>query len=72
MTKNDKLQSHNLYQIFSYVKNRDANSTGVVSGMLLYAQTERDLYPDFEYKMGGNLISAKMLNLNHNFEAIQY
>lgn len=72
MTKNDKLQSHNLYQIFSYVKNMDKNSTGTVSGMLLYAQTERDLYPDFKYKMDGSLISAKTLNLNQDFGAIQY
>lgn len=72
MTKNDKLQSHNLYQIFSYIKNMDKNSTGTVAGMLLYAQTERDIYPDFKYKMDGNLISAKTLNLNQDFEAIQY
>lgn len=71
MTKNDKLQSHNLYQIFSYVKNMDKNRTGTVSGMLLYAQTERDLYPDFRYKMDGNSISAKTLNLNQDFEVIQ-
>lgn len=72
MTKNDKLQSHNLYQIFSYVKNKDRNINETVSGMLLYAQTERDLYPDFEYRLDGNLISAKTLNLNQDFETIQY
>lgn len=71
MTKNDKLQSHNLYQIFSYVKNMDTRGTGTVSGMLLYAQTERDIYPDFMYRLDGNLISARTLNLNQNFEAIK-
>ena len=72
MTRNDKLQSHNLYQIFSYVKNMDKHSTGKVSGMLLYAQTERDIYPDFNYKMSGNLISANTLNLNQDFQDIKY
>lgn len=71
MTKNDKLQSHNLYQIFSYVKNMDTRGTGTVSGMLLYAQTEKDIYPDFMYRLDGNLISARTLNLNQNFEAIK-
>lgn len=72
MTKNDKLQSANLYQIFSYVKNMDRKNLGTVSGMLLYAQTERDLYPHFKYRVDGNLISAKTLNLNQDFGAIQY
>lgn len=72
MTKNDKLNSNNLYQIFSYVKNMDKNRTGTVSGILLYAQTEADIYPDFVYSMDGNRIGAKTLNLNKNFDEIKY
>ena len=33
------LHSHNMYQIFTYVKNEDVNNTGNVSGLLLYAKT---------------------------------
>ena len=29
------IHSHNLYQIFTYVKNKDKNNTGNISGMLL-------------------------------------
>lgn len=72
MTDNDKLNSNNLYQIYSYVKNMDAEKTGEISGMLLYAQTEADIYPDFSYKMDGNKISAKTLNLAKSFEDIKY
>lgn len=72
MTKNDKLNSNNLYQIYSYVKNMDKNKTGSVSGILLYAQTEADIYPDFSYSMDGNEIAAKTLNLNKDFKEIKH
>lgn len=72
MTKNNKLQSPNLYQIFSYVKNMKKDKVGTVSGLLLYAQTEKDVYPDFKYKIDGHNISAKTLNLNQDFEGIKY
>lgn len=49
----------------------DKNKTGSVSGILLYAQTEADIYPDFSYSMGGNQIGAKTLNLNKNFDEIK-
>lgn len=71
MTKNDKLNSDNLYQIYSYVKNMDKHRTGTVSGILLYAQTETDIYPDFIYNMDGNKIGAKTLNLAKNFKDIK-
>lgn len=72
MTKNDKLNSNNLYQIYSYIKNMDKNKTGLVSGLLLYAQTEADIYPDFSYSIDGNQIGAKTLNLNRSFDEIKY
>jgi 5-methylcytosine-specific restriction enzyme subunit McrC len=61
------LHSHNLYQIFTYVKNMDAANTGSVSGLLLYAKTDEDIVPDCEYIMGGNRISVKTLDLNTDF-----
>ena len=66
-----KLHSANLYQIFAYVKNLDAQNTENVSGMLLYAKTNESVLPDFDYLIGGNKISAKHLDLNTNFELIK-
>lgn len=63
------LHSNNLYQIFTYVKNK-AVAGGEVSGMLLYARTEEEIQPDNEYMMSGNKISVKTLNLNCDFSEI--
>lgn len=67
------LHSHNLYQIFAYVKNR-AHELGEdehsVSGLLLYAKTEDRLQPDQSYQMSGNKISVRTLDLNRDFEGI--
>lgn len=65
-----KLHSQHLYQIFSYVKNKDAGNTGKVAGMLLYAKTEEAVTPDYEFVMGGNRISVKTLDLNMEFSGI--
>jgi 5-methylcytosine-specific restriction enzyme subunit McrC len=64
------LHSNNLYQIFTYVKNQDVGNTGNVAGMLLYAKTEETITPDCDYKMGGNKISVKTLDLNLSFKNI--
>jgi 5-methylcytosine-specific restriction enzyme subunit McrC len=64
--------SGNLYQIFTYVKNKDKNNTGNVSGMLLYAKTDEVLTPDSEYTMSGNKISVKSLDLSDNWTNIEY
>lgn len=67
------LHSANLYQIFTYVKNKDADmgdGDHEVSGMLLYARTDEDLQPDNSYEMSGNTISVKTLNLNREFGEI--
>ena len=63
------LHSNNLYQIFTYVKNK-ACAGGEVSGMLLYARTDEEVQPDCEYMMSGNKISVKTLNLNCDFSEI--
>lgn len=67
------LHSNNLYQIFTYVKNKDfelKNCEYTVSGMLLYAQTDEDIVPNGIYKMSGNQIAVRTLNLNQSFSKI--
>jgi len=64
------LHSNNLYQIFTYVKNKAAQG-GEVSGMLLYARTDEDVQPNNMYKMSGNLITVRTLNLDEPFENIR-
>ena len=64
------LHSNNLYQIFTYVKNKDVENTGNVSGMLLYAKTNEDISPDCDFEMSGNKISVKTLDLNTDFAHI--
>jgi len=63
------LHSNNLYQIFTYVKNK-ATKGGEVSGMLLYAKTDEEIYPNNEYQMSGNKITVRTLDLNCHFEQI--
>ena len=65
------LISGNLYQIFTYVKNKDKSNSGNVSGLLLYAKTVEDITPDNDYIMGGNHIGVKTLNLNSEWENIK-
>jgi 5-methylcytosine-specific restriction enzyme subunit McrC len=67
------LRSNNLYQIFTYVKNKDAeykSEPHEVSGMLLYARTDEEIQPDNVYQMSGNQISVKTLDLNQDFAVI--
>ncbi len=65
------LHSGNLYQIFTYVKNKDCNHTGQVSGLLLYAKTGEDTAPDCDFQMDGSRISVKTLDLNQPFSEIK-
>lgn len=69
----DKLISENLYQIFAYVKNKNLeNKNNEVSGMLLYAKTNKDNTDINEtYKMSGNKISVRSLDLTCNFKDIE-
>jgi len=67
------VRSAHLYQIFAYVKNMDANTnyTNTISGMLLYAKTDKDELQEYTYNMSGNKISVKTLNLNVEFNKIR-
>ena len=67
------LHSNNLYQIFTYVKNKEfelRNCEHTVSGMLLYAQTDEDIVPNGSYQMSGNQITVQALDLNQDFSKI--
>lgn len=67
--------SNNLYQIFTYVKNKEIELSDrpheKVAGMLLYAQTEKEGKFEKNYKMSGNPISVRTLDLSGDFQEIR-
>lgn len=68
------IHSGNLYQIFTYVKNKEtelADKPHEVSGMLLYAKTDEEIYPENEYRMSGNRIEVRTLDLSGDFDEIK-
>ena len=66
------IHSANLYQIYTYVKNKAAaDPHRKVSGLLLYARTTDLIQLDDSYQMGGNTIEVKTLDLNKEFSAIR-
>ena len=67
------LHSNNLYQVFTYVKNKESELAEVphaVSGMLLYARTDEEVQPNNTYQLSGNKISVKSLDLNCDFTKV--
>ena len=68
------IHSNNLYQIFTYVKNKEAELKGVqhkVAGVLLYARTDEKEQPNNKYIMSGNTICVKTLDLDCDFSDIK-
>ncbi len=68
-----KVHSGNLYQIFTYVKNKElevSDANHEVSGMLLYAKSQGEVVPNSEYSMSGNRIAVKTLDLDTEFAEI--
>ena len=70
------VHSGNLYQIFAYVKNKQAaleraGKSAEVSGTLLYAATDEEIQPDVTYRMSGNQIGVRTLDLDRPFEEIR-
>ena len=65
----ETLRSAHLYQIYAYVKNKDKNHTGNVSGMLLYAKTDEDTMSQ-TYNIGGNKFMIQTLDLSKDFSLI--
>lgn len=72
-----KYNSSNLYQIFTYVKNKDyeiKNNNAKqkeVLGLLLYAETKDEVKVNSKYKICENIISIRSLNLNLDFKDIR-
>ena len=69
-----KIHSANLYQVFTYVKNKEyelKDTEHKVSGMLLYAQTDEEIQPNNTYYMSGNRIDVRSLDLNCDFSVIK-
>lgn len=67
------LHSANLYQVFTYVKNKEhelKDKEHKVSGMLLYARTDEEIQPSNTYFMSGNRIDVRTLDLNCDFSVI--
>ena len=63
-----RVHSGNLYQIFSYVKNKASSSPELeVLGMLLYARTREAVQPNERFLMDGNEIHVRTLDLAGQF-----
>lgn len=69
------IHSGNLYQIFTYVKNKEEELSEQeherVAGMLLYAKTDAEVFPKNEYRMSGNTIEVRTLDLSGDFDSIK-
>ena len=70
------VRSSNIYQIFTYVTNKDeelkkSGSNYSVSGLILYAMTDDVVQPNMKTSMGGKSIAAHTLDLNTDWAVIQ-
>lgn len=68
-----KNRSDNLYQIFTYVKNKEGELSGEdhqVSGLLLYAKTDAQVQPNQTYRMSGSKIGVRTLDLDCDFSVV--
>ncbi len=63
--------SNNMYQLLSYIKNKEVEVGGKVGGILLYAKTQEDVVPNQEFEILGNYYSLKTLDLNQEFAGIK-
>lgn len=67
----DSFHSDNIYQIFSYVKNKDKKHEGNVSGMLLYAKVEDEPPLGGSFNIDGNQFEVRTLDLSKEFKSIK-
>lgn len=65
------IHSGNLYQIYTYVKNKDTDHSGNVSGVLLYAKTDEEIVPGLDAYFGANRLLVETLDLNTYFDSIR-
>lgn len=69
-----RVNTNNIYQLFTYVKNKheEVKYKGIkVSGMLLYAKNLDNKLNNETYRMSGNEISVRTLDLNCEFNDIR-
>ena len=64
------INSENLYLIYTYVKNYSAVPKKNVSGLLLYANTD-EKNPNMTYRLDGNEIKVKSLDLDCEFSLVE-
>lgn len=64
-------QSANLYQMYTYVKNKDIHKTGKVHGVLLYGQAKDDPVVESKFDFDGNEITVTNIELNKDFDMIK-
>lgn len=64
-------QSANLYQMYTYVKNKDIHKTGKVHGVLLYGQAKDDPVVESKFDFDGNEITVTNIELNKDFDTIK-
>lgn len=68
----ETVHSHNVYQVHTYVMNKDRDHTGNVDGMLLYAKVEGSSELGVHQKLrDGNILFFRTLDLNQEFEGIK-
>ena len=66
------VHSHNLYQVYTYVKNyQDKHPGRQVDGLLLYARTDEAVQPSVSYRIHGNTLSVGTLDLGQEFEILR-
>jgi 5-methylcytosine-specific restriction enzyme subunit McrC len=66
-----KINSNNLYQLFSYLKNQETDSdlTMNCEGILLYPSIQNDFVYSFKYK--NHKIGIMSINLNQDWQNIR-
>ena len=66
-----KINSSNLYQLFSYLKNQETNSELTLNceGILLYPSIQNDFTHSFKYEK--HKIRVMSINLNQDWQNIQ-
>lgn len=62
----------NWNQLFAYISNESYNSSKIVSGMLLYAQTDEEIANNNVTSVMGHKMSIRVLDLRRDFNSISY
>ena len=66
------INNNHLYQLMAYITNEDRCHLGNVDGMLLYAKTQDEVYPDAKMRfVDGNTLYFQTLDLNQEFGNIR-